>query len=168
MISLGNDPKFPKLPDGSRDLDRQRSHVDTYLEMEKLMKTGKVKAIGVCNYSERYLKELLPKVSIVPAANQIENHPQLPQQEIVDLCKEKGILITAYSPLGSTGSPLMTLPEVEAIAKKHGVTTGSVLLSYHGRFCLLCLPQTLLIACQCNEEARSWPSQSQTRVSRPI
>lgn len=111
---------------------RERSHVDTYLDMEKLLKTGKTKAIGVCNYSTRYLNELLPKVNVVPAVNQIENHPQLPQQEIVDLCKSKGIHITAYSPLGSTGSPLMTLPEVEGVAKKHNVTPGSVLLSYHG------------------------------------
>lgn len=131
-MNVGNDPKFPKLPDGSRDLIRERSHVDTYLDMEKLLKTGKAKAIGVCNYSVKYLNELLPKVSVVPAVNQIENHPQLPQQEIVDLCKAKGIHVTAYSPLGSTGSPLMTLSEVEGIAKKHGVTTGSVLLSYHG------------------------------------
>jgi diketogulonate reductase-like aldo/keto reductase len=75
--------------------------------MEKLLSTGKVKAIGMCNYSVRYLEELLPHATVMPAGNQIENHPSLPQQEIVDFCKEKGIHITAYNPLGSTGSPLM-------------------------------------------------------------
>lgn len=127
----GNHEKFPKLPDGSRDLVRERSHVDTYKDMQKLVKTGKVKAIGVCNYSKKYLEELLPQVDIVPAANQIENHPLLPQQEIVDFCKEKGILITAYSPLGSTGSPLMQDEHVVKLAKQKDVSPGCILLSYH-------------------------------------
>ena len=127
----GNHEKFPKLPDGSRDLLKDRSHIDTYKDMEKLLKGGKVKAIGVCNYSRTYLEELLPKVNIVPAVNQIENHPLLPQQEIVDLCNEKGILITAYSPLGSTGSPLMKDEHVVKLAKEKSTTPGSILLSYH-------------------------------------
>ncbi|KAH0846192.1 hypothetical protein AYO21_09204 [Fonsecaea monophora] len=131
MNPNGNDEKFPKLPDGSRDLLRDRSHVDTYKDMEKLLKTGKTKAIGVANYSKRYLEELLPHVEVVPATNQIENHPLLPQQEIVDYCKEKGILITAYSPLGSTGSPLMKDPHVVKLAEQKGVTPGCILLSYH-------------------------------------
>jgi glycerol 2-dehydrogenase (NADP+) len=131
MNPNGNDEKFPKLPDGSRDLVRDRSHVDTYKDMEKLLKTGKTKAIGVSNYSKRYLEELLPKVDTVPAVNQIENHPLLPQQDIVDFCREKGIIITAYSPLGSTGGPLMEDPHVVKLAKQKGVSPGCILLSYH-------------------------------------
>jgi len=132
MNPNGNHEKFPKLPDGSRDLSLDRSHIDTYLDMEKLLQTSKVKAIGVCNYSVRYLKALLPKVSVMPAVNQIENHPQLPQWEVVEFCKSRGIHVTAYSPLGSTGSPLMELPEVKAVAGKHKTSTGAILLSYHG------------------------------------
>jgi len=99
--------------------------------MEKLLATGKVKAIGVANYSLRYLKQLLPEATIVPAVNQIENHPSLPQQEIVDYCHEKGIHVTAYSPLGSTGSPMMKEPAVIKVAENKGVTPACVLLSYH-------------------------------------
>ncbi|ETN40660.1 uncharacterized protein HMPREF1541_04939 [Cyphellophora europaea CBS 101466] len=131
MNPNGNHEKFPKLPDGTRDLIPGRKHVDTYKDMEKLLKGTKVRAIGVCNYSKKYLEELLPNVSVVPAANQIENHPLLPQQEIVDLCKERGILITAYSPLGSTGSPLMQDDHVVKLAKDKGTSPGSILLSYH-------------------------------------
>jgi glycerol 2-dehydrogenase (NADP+) len=101
--------------------------------MEKLVDTGKVKAIGVANYSLRYLEQLLPHVKIVPAVNQIENHPSLPQKEIVDFCKTKGIHVTAFSPLGSTGSPLASAAPIVEIAKKHNVTPVSVLLSYHGK-----------------------------------
>ena len=105
--------------------------------MEKLVAGGKVKAIGVCNYSRKYLEELVPQVSVVPAVNQIENHPLLPQQEIVDYCKEMGIHVTAYSPLGSTGSPLMSADAIVEVANKKGVSPATVLLSWHGK--LICL-----------------------------
>jgi len=85
----------------------------------------------VANYSVKYLEKLLAKATIVPAVNQIENHPLCPQQEVVDFCKEKGIHITAYSPLGSTGSPLFKDEGVNEVAKKHSVGPAVVLLSYH-------------------------------------
>lgn len=102
--------------------------------MEKLVGTGKVKAIGVSNYSVKFLEELLPQATIVPAANQIENHPLLPQQEIVDFCNKAGIHITAYSPLGSTGSPLFTAEPIVAVAEKRGVSPATVLLSWHSKY----------------------------------
>jgi diketogulonate reductase-like aldo/keto reductase len=58
--------------------------------------------------------------------------PYLPQQDIADFCEEKGILIEAYSPLGSTGSPLFQEEGVKEVAKKHNVGAGTVLLSYQG------------------------------------
>ncbi|KAJ5804992.1 hypothetical protein N7474_010879 [Penicillium riverlandense] len=131
MNPNGNHPIFPKLPNGERDIIHSHSHVTTWKSMEKLVGTGKVKAIGVSNYSVKYLEELLPQASIIPAANQIENHPSLPQQEIVDFCNQKGIHITAYSPLGSTGSPLFTAEPIVEVAKKRGVTPATVLLSWH-------------------------------------
>ncbi|ODM17768.1 hypothetical protein SI65_06556 [Aspergillus cristatus] len=131
MNPNGNHPLFPKHADGSRDIDHSHSHVTTWKSMEKLLATGKVKAIGVSNYSVKYLEELLPQATVVPAVNQIENHPSLPQQEIVDFCKEKGIVITAYSPLGSTGSPLFTAAPIVEVAQKRGVTPATVLLSWH-------------------------------------
>ncbi|KAL4914705.1 NADP-dependent oxidoreductase domain-containing protein [Aspergillus aurantiobrunneus] len=133
MNPNGNHELFPKLPDGSRDLVRSHSHVTTWKSMEELIAKNprKVKAIGVSNYSTLYLDELLPQVKIVPAVNQIENHPALPQQEIVDYCKVKGILVTAYSPLGSTGSPLFSAPAIVQVAERKGVTPATVLLSWH-------------------------------------
>ncbi|KAK8200519.1 NADP-dependent oxidoreductase domain-containing protein [Phyllosticta capitalensis] len=131
MNPNGNHPMFPKHPDGSRDLDKAWTFVDTYKQMEKLLSTGKVKAIGVSNFSVPFLEALLKRTDVVPAVNQIENHPYCPQQEIVDFCKSKGIHITAYSPLGSTGSPLFKEEAVNEFAQKHKVGAGTVLLSYH-------------------------------------
>jgi glycerol 2-dehydrogenase (NADP+) len=112
--------------------------------MEKLVATGKTKAIGVSNYSKRYLEQLLPEATVIPAVNQIENHPSLPQQEIVDFCKENGIHITAYSPLGSTGSPLFTAEPIVEVAKRKGVTPATVLLSWHSM--LLSFPLLFLFS----------------------
>src|SRR5690348_16952185 len=99
--------------------------------MEKLLDTGKVKAIGVANFSVRYLEEILRQVSVVPAVNQIENHPFLPQHDIIDFCKQKGIHITAYSPLGSAGSPLLTEESIKKIEDEYRVSPSTILISFH-------------------------------------
>lgn len=71
--------------------------------MEEVYKSGKVKAIGVANWSVSYLEELRKKWTVVPAVNQVELHPLLPQNELREYCDKLGILLEAYSPLGSTG-----------------------------------------------------------------
>ncbi|OAA38775.1 Aldo/keto reductase [Beauveria brongniartii RCEF 3172] len=131
MNPNGNDDKFPTLLDGSRDILRDWKHTEAWPQMEALLATGKVRGIGVSNYSKRYLEELLARCTVVPAVNQIENHPSLPQQEIVDLCRARGIHVVAYSPLGSAGSPLLTAAPVVAIAERRSVSPATVLLSYH-------------------------------------
>jgi diketogulonate reductase-like aldo/keto reductase len=127
----GDADRFPLLPNGERDICWDHDHVETWKSMEALPKS-KAKAIGVCNYSTVYLENLLKQATVVPAVNQIENSPALPQQEVVDLCKQKGIHIMAYSPLGSTGGPLMKCGPVVELAQKKGVSAGTILLSYHG------------------------------------
>lgn len=128
----GSHPLLPKLPDGTRDIDRDWSYVQTWHAMEKLLQTGKVKAIGVSNFSVQFLETLLKEAKVVPAVNQIESHPYLPQQDIVDYCQSKGILVEAYSPLGSTGSPLFQDEGVQRIAERYGVGPGTVLINYQG------------------------------------
>lgn len=135
MNPNGNDPKFPKKPDGTRDLLEDWTYIDTWKEMEKLLKPAdgskpKTKAIGVSNFSVKYLEKLLPQASVVPAANQVELHPYLPQSELVQYCKSKGILMTAYSPLGSSDAPLLKDKTVIEIAQKHNTSAGNVLIAY--------------------------------------
>ncbi|TDL25187.1 Aldo keto reductase [Rickenella mellea] len=111
--------------------DRSIDWIDTWKEMEKVYKDhpDKVKAIGVSNFSVEYLEKLLAVATVVPAVNQIELHPSCVQQDVVDLCESKGIVVTAYSPLGSDGSPLLTNPVVKKIADKHGVHPANILVS---------------------------------------
>lgn len=76
--------------------------------MEEVYKSGHAKAIGVANWSIPYLEELRKKWTVVPAVNQVELHPFLPQHELRAYCEGLGILLEAYSPLGSTGMRLPT------------------------------------------------------------
>ena len=71
--------------------------------MEEVYKSSKVKAIGLANWSVPYLEELRQRWTVVPAVNQVELHPFLPQHDLREYCNKLGILLEAYSPLGSTG-----------------------------------------------------------------
>lgn len=71
--------------------------------MEEVYKSGKVKAIGLANWSIPYLEQLHKTWTVVPSVNQVELHPFLPQHELRKYCDGHGILLEAYSPLGSTG-----------------------------------------------------------------
>lgn len=128
----GNHPNFPKLENGKRDILQDWNFIKTYNEMQKLLDTHKVRAIGVSNFSITNLKKLLDAASttVVPAANQVEMHPLLPQPKLLEFCKDKGILVEAYSPLGSTDSPLLKDEVVLEVAEANGVSAGTVLISW--------------------------------------
>ncbi|KAF9897413.1 hypothetical protein BX616_005650, partial [Lobosporangium transversale] len=124
----GPDPK-PKDENGKAlivDIDI----VDTYKAMEELMSTGKVKALGVSNFSINSLEKLLKSAKIVPAVNQVELHPENPQWDLLEYCQGKGIHLTGYAPLGYAESPLMKGGEISDIAKKHNSSNANVLLAW--------------------------------------
>lgn len=100
--------------------------------MQKVLESGKAKAIGVSNFQTHHLEKLLsaPSTKIVPAVNQIELHPYNPSPKLVAYCRSKGIHATAYSPLGSTESPLQDEAVVQELATKYGKTASQVLLAW--------------------------------------
>lgn len=101
--------------------------------MEKLLDTGKVKAIGVSNFNIRRLEDLLKQVTVVPAANQIEAHPYLQQPELLKFCQSKNIIVEAYSPLGNnqSGEPrTVDDPLVAEVSKEVGLDPGALLASW--------------------------------------
>jgi len=119
----------PLTKDGKPD--RELDWLDVYKEVEKIYKENpdKVKAIGVSNWCVSYLERLLKHASVIPAINQIELHPSCTQTELVKFSQSKGIAVTAYSPLGSTGTPLAYNEVVKGIAEKKGVSPYTVLVS---------------------------------------
>ncbi|KAG5644190.1 hypothetical protein DXG03_008853, partial [Asterophora parasitica] len=124
-----NLPIFP-LPDGARDVDHAWKLSDTWKQLEAVVKKGKVKAIGVSNFSVARLEELLLTAEIVPAVNQLELHLYNPEHDLIAYLKSKGIVPQAYSPLGSTNSPILTDEKVVEIANKHSVNASDVLVGY--------------------------------------
>jgi alcohol dehydrogenase (NADP+) len=111
----------------------------TWEAMQDQNKNGLAKHIGVSNFNQAKLKELFALPGQRPEMNQVELHPYLPQEPLVDFCKENELLVTAYSPLGSPDSraekhaqdpKLLEDGAVMAIAQKHGATLGQVLIAW--------------------------------------
>ncbi|KAJ9056826.1 hypothetical protein DSO57_1028959 [Entomophthora muscae] len=109
------------------------SLIDTWKALEKLVELGMVKNIGVSNYTICRIQDILdssPKIK--PAVNQVELHPYLPQNELVEYCKEQNIHVTAYSPLGSSrNSPvLLQDPVISEISSRIQKSPAQILLSW--------------------------------------
>ncbi|THH02936.1 hypothetical protein EW145_g6673 [Phellinidium pouzarii] len=99
---------------------------ETWADMEKAYESGKVKAIGVSNFS---VKKLLETAKIVPAVNQVEAHPHQTQPELLKFCQEKGIVLTAYSPSGY--SSVATDATIVKLAEKYKVSPAQISLAWH-------------------------------------
>jgi alcohol dehydrogenase (NADP+) len=111
----------------------------TWVAMQDQKQIGLAKHIGVSNFNQAKLNELFAVGGQRPEMNQIELHPYLPQEQLVTFCKDSGLLVTAYSPLGSPDSRaekhaqdprLLEDKVVNAIAQKHGATVGQVLIAW--------------------------------------
>ena len=76
----------------------ERRH-ESWRALQALLRSGRARAIGVSNYTERHLTELLDRTDVVPAVNQVEVHPFLPQPALRAFCEGQGIHVVAYSPL---------------------------------------------------------------------
>ena len=113
----------------------------TWNGMEAAMDLGLTRHIGVSNFSIRKLQHLLQHARVRPEVNQVELHPLLQQPDLEAFCRQQGIHLTAYSPLGSGDRPaqlkaadepvLLENPVIAAIAAEHGCSAAQVLLAWH-------------------------------------
>jgi len=107
------------------------NYLETWKILEEIYASGKVRAVGVSNFSIRHLETLAAHSSLVPAVNQFECHPVLAQNELISFCREKGIACTAYSPLGRCRSDLWDSPVLRRIAEDLGRTVAQVMLRWN-------------------------------------
>lgn len=114
---------------------------DTWAAMEELVDAGLCRHIGISNFSTKKIAGLLDGgVRHKPAVNQIELHPYLGQRQMLAFCRERGIHLTAYSPLGSRDRPdvlkqadepvLLEDPAVLAVAERRGASPAQVLIAW--------------------------------------
>ena len=131
------DALMPKKNDKIQPGDTD--YIDTWKAMEKTLKSGKTKAIGISNFSKAELERLLAETATVPAAHQIECHPWLQQSPFTAFHKEKGIHVQQYSPFGNQNAiydagqnmgKLIDDPTVVEIGKKYGKNGAQVALAW--------------------------------------
>ena len=120
--------------------DWMELNLGTWMAMCELYKAGKVKAIGVSNFKPSHL-EVLMNSSITPMVNQIEFHPGFMQTDTVDFCRENGIVVEAWSPLG-TGK-LLSDPSLSQIAEKYGASTAQICIRWCLQHQVLPLPKSV-------------------------
>ncbi|XP_058016672.1 glyoxal reductase-like [Ahaetulla prasina] len=110
------------------DAGNPERRLQSWRALERLHKAGKLRAIGVSNYTVCHLQELLANCKVMPAVLQVECHPELAQTELLEFCTRNGIHLQAYSSLG-TGL-LVEHAVVRAVAQQHGRTAAQVLLRW--------------------------------------
>ncbi|GGD49510.1 aldo/keto reductase [Muriicola marianensis] len=101
---------------------------ETWRALETLYSEKRVKAIGVSNFLSHHLEDLLDKASVVPMVNQMEFHPYLVQQDLIDYCKDNQIQYEAWSPM--MRGRIFTIPELIDLAKKYEKTVAQIVLRW--------------------------------------
>ena len=115
--------------------------IDTWRALIDLQKSGRVKSIGVSNFKEPALRQLIDATGVIPVLNQIELHPWLPQLDMRAVHAEYGIATESWSPLAS--GQLIDDPILTVIAAKHGKSTAQVMIRWHLQQGLIVLPKSV-------------------------
>jgi 2,5-diketo-D-gluconate reductase A len=116
-------------------------YVDTWRTFERLLHTGKTRAIGVSNFKPPQLDRLLAEAEVVPAVNQIQLNPAVTRVDSRAYNARHGIVTESYSPLGA-GSELLGEPVVTEIAAAHAKTPAQIVLRWHVELGLVAIPRS--------------------------
>ncbi|XP_029166580.1 aldose reductase-like [Nylanderia fulva] len=124
--------KTLRYEDGSPKLDKFEV-VKLWSKMERFVREGKVKSIGISNFGPENITKILKTCSIQPSIAQFEYHPYLRQDDLVTFFKNNNIQVVSYSSLGSgssQGPKLLNDPLLKELAKKYGASTSQIILSF--------------------------------------
>jgi 2,5-diketo-D-gluconate reductase A len=117
-------------------------YVETWRAFEKLLADGRVRSIGVSNFEIPHLQRLLAETDVMPAVNQVELHPQFPQEELRIFHDERVILTESWGPLGQ-GKGLLENPEIVEVARRKGRTPAQVVLRWHAQLGCVVIPKSV-------------------------
>ncbi len=107
------------------------NYVAGYRQMEKAYKEGKVKAIGLSNFNQAQIEEILGLCQVKPAVLQTEVHPYFQEQELKSFLSKEGMVIQAWYPLGHGDKALLEEPLFTELGKKYGKTNAQIILRWH-------------------------------------
>ena len=125
------DEQDPRDKNGNVLYDHDVTLLDTWKAMQSLVDRGKCRAIGLSDITLSRLLPIYESARIKPAVVQVESHPYLPETELLEFCKEKGVVFLAFAPLGHGMRPgLLEDPVISAIAARAGKTPAQVLLAW--------------------------------------
>ncbi|XP_018525310.1 aldo-keto reductase family 1 member A1-B isoform X2 [Lates calcarifer] len=144
------DATFPRKEDGTLlydDIDYKL----TWAAMEKLVGKGLVRSIGLSNFNSRQIDDILSVASIKPTVLQVESHPYLTQVELLAHCRDRGLVLTAYSPLGSPDRAwkhpdepvLLQEPMVISLAEKYKKTPAQIILRWQTQRGVVTIPKSV-------------------------
>ena len=125
------DEQDPRDENGNVIYDKETTLLDTWRGMEGLVDGGKCRTIGLADVTLDKLQSIYEAARIKPACVQVESHPYLPENEMLEFCKEKGIVLLAFAPLGHGIRPgPLEDPTVLAVAERVKKTPAQVLLAW--------------------------------------
>jgi len=147
---VNNGNMFPKDSNG-KFIYTDDDYVDTWKAFIELQKEGLIKNIGVSNFNEYQISRIIKETNVVPSVHQIEIHPYLINQSMVDFCQSNKIAVTAYSPLGSPDRPwatkdepvLLDDPKIKEIAARLGKSPAQVVLRYQIQRNVIVIPKSV-------------------------
>lgn len=119
---------------------RGKHSVETWKAMEELYEKGKIKAIGISNFIVDHLKAFLPECKVTPAVNQVEFHPELVQQELLDYCNSENIRLEAWSPI--IKGKVNNIPLLKELADKYGKSPVQVTLRWEIQKGVVTIPKS--------------------------
>lgn len=113
---------------------------DTWRALEKLYKEKRIRAIGVSNFMQHHLEDLLMDAEIVPMVNQMEFHPYVVQQDLIDFCVSKGIQYESWSPFMQ--GKVFGLDICKDLSKKYNKSVAQVILRYNLQKGIVAIPKS--------------------------
>ena len=117
-------------------------YIDAYKELEKAYHAGKVKAIGLSNFTIGMIEDLMEETDIKPMMNQIESHPYFLNQELIDYCLANDIAVTVWRPLGGGITNVMADKLIVSLAEKYNKTPAQIIIRWHVQRGVVVIPKS--------------------------